>query len=55
MKEQHVIILQLRSHIRKFWMQGTNGPQCIEMSMISTNHVMRVNTLEGWLHRVWLG
>jgi hypothetical protein len=41
MKEQGGI-LQLRSHIRRFYTHDIDGPQCIEMSMISTDCVMHV-------------
>jgi hypothetical protein len=33
------------SHRRKFEMQGTSGPQCIKMLVISAYYVMHVNAL----------
>jgi hypothetical protein len=54
MKEQQENTLQLRSHKRKFWTQGTCGAQCTKMLVISTDDVMCVNALEGWLNKVWL-
>jgi hypothetical protein len=53
MREQKEGILQLRSHIRNFLMQGTNGPQHIEMLVIFVDCVMHVSALEGWLHIIW--
>jgi hypothetical protein len=38
---------------KKIKMQGTNGPQCIDMSVIFADRAMHVNAVEGLLHRVW--
>jgi len=54
MREQQEDILQQKSHRRKFWMHATRDPQCSEMFVSSINHVMHVNALEGWLHKIWL-